>query len=559
MTTGQPSVPAFAHQHAGQADPVLVEEVLRALGAALRSYRLYEGSNPMVDRFVAVLREKMTALWTHLPYLRLQIEEHRIRWEDRPVYPIGDSGKELPFLFYTDGIRELTFLPGFEEAELMSLLGVLARAPAVREEEDDLITLLWQEELTRLRYRAVEASLDGVELESGTSSGPSAIDPEAVRSEPAMPQAVSTEDFEESLYFLDESELRRLREEVRRESDRDLWRDVLNALLDRLEDGEPDRQSRIVGIMAELLPATLANAQFERAMALLEELIALGMKPGALAPATLRETRILFQVLAREETIFQMAELLEEAPERLNDSAVPRLLGYFPPAAIVPLLRAVERSERISTRQVLESCIQRIGEANRDQLVELLRDPDPAVVRVALQWIARIGIGSAVNEVVKFLRHPEASLRAAAVEALASLNAAAAGNAIVPLLQDEEREVRVAAARALGEFAFGPAREALEAALASRTLREADRTEKLAFFEAFGRLAGVEGVPALNRFLNSRSWIGRGESTEVRACAALALARIRHPSAREALLAAANDRDPVVRSAVARAMRGEAG
>src|SRR5690606_3724125 len=96
------------------------------------------------------------------------------------------------------------------------------------------------------------------------------------------------------------------------------------------------------------------------------------------------------------------------------------------------------------------------------------------------------------------------------------------------------------------------AREPLEAVLASKRIRDADRVEKLAFFEGYGRLAGVAGVPVLDKILNSRRWLGMGEAPEVRACAALGLARIRHPSARDSLSAAASDSDPVVRAAVTR-------
>ena len=63
-------------------------------------------------------------------------------------------------------------------------------------------------------------------------------------------------------------------------------------------------------------------------------------------------------------------------------------------------------------------------------------------------------------------------------------------------------------------------------------------------------------MPFLGKLLNSRGWLGRGESPEIRACAALGLARVRHPSARAALETAAEDADPVVRTAVSRALRG---
>src|SRR5690606_18107686 len=127
-----------------------------------------------------------------------------------------------------------------------------------------------------------------------------------------------------------------------------------------------------------------------------------------------------------------------------------------------------------------------------------------------------------------------------------------------PLLEDPERDVRIAAARAIGNLGFGAGRSALEAALGSKRLREADRTEKIAFFEASGRIGDQGSVEVLDRILHAKGWLNRGEPTEMRACAAIALGRIRHPAARQSLEKAANDSDPVVRSAVARAIRGEA-
>ncbi|HEV2147269.1 MAG TPA: hypothetical protein VGR37_07685, partial [Longimicrobiaceae bacterium] len=142
------------------------------------------------------------------------------------------------------------------------------------------------------------------------------------------------------------------------------------------------------------------------------------------------------------------------------------------------------------------------------------------------------------------------------VEALLALRNPVAAHALQGALDDADREVRIAAARALAALRYTPARGVLEAALGSRRLGEADLTERIAFFEAFGAVAGEEGVAVLDRVLNGKSWLGRRGSSETRACAALGLARSGLPSARRSLAAASAETDPVVRSAVGRALRG---
>lgn len=538
-------------------DATPVAEALRALAAALRSYRLYEGSNPMLDRFVTALRQKVVALWEEFDAVRLDVEEDRMVWEGQDVFPTGETGTELAFLFYKDGIREITLLPGFED-ETVDLLRVLAMAPSIQREEDDLVTLLWQEDLQSFRYRVVESNDEGALLHTvAEDAAPTRVDTAPVREEEPERPGLTPDDFQDTLYFLDDAELRQLREEIELESKRDLWRDVLNALLDRLQDGDEERQHRIVGILGELLPSSLASAQFERSAVLLEDLVGIAGQPGVLSPPALAEIRSLFDVLGQEQTVTQLADILEELPHRINEESVLRLLSYFPPSAIGALMRAVERVEQPAVKRAFEACIQRLAESNRDEVVALLASEEPAVITGALRWVGRLEIGSAVGEVTRFLRHPRAEVRLAAIASLVSIRAATAGSALLPLLEDANRDVRIAAVRALGDLHFVGARGPLENVLSSKRVKDADRVEKLAFFESYGRLAGAEGVPALDKVLNGKGFLGGRESPELRACAALGLAKIRHPSARESLEAAAKDSDPVVRTAVARALRGE--
>ena len=342
-----------------------------------------------------------------------------------------------------------------------------------------------------------------------------------------------------------------------RESRRDLWRDVLSALLDRLEEGKEDRQLRIVGLLGELLPTTLANGQFDRAASLLAELSAVAARPGVLAESALRETDNLFRVMGSEDTVSQLTSLLEESPGRLSDGVVERLLGFLPSPALGPLMRAADQTQQPAVRRTLEACIARLAASAGGELAELLRADDRAVVIGALRWIGRLKMGRAGAEAVRHLRSADPGIRAEAATALGALGAPSSGTTLLPLLEDPEREVRIAAVRGLGSLGFAAARQALESALSSKRLHEADRTEKIAFFESYGRLAGSDGVPMLDRILNSRNWMGRSESAEYRACSALALARIRDPPATKSLNAAANDKDPVVRAAVMRALRGE--
>ena len=82
-----------------------------------------------------------------------------------------------------------------------------------------------------------------------------------------------------------------------------------------------------------------------------------------------------------------------------------------------------------------------------------------------------------------------------------------------------------------------------------------DLTEKMAFFEAYGAIAGPTGLKPLTAILQPRGLLKIKEPPETRACAVMAIGRIKTPEAREILQRTADDKELVVRNAVSRALR----
>ena len=542
-----------------------VQEVLLTLQKALRTHQLYDGSGPVVERVVDALRDQLAHLWKQLPVLALRVEEHEILWDGAPVYRAEKRTDDLAFPFYRDGIRELILLPGFEGDDLLAFLGMLARVRRLREEEDDLLTLLWELDLTHLRYRYVDAALHAPDPGEAGFSSPPAIDMARVRMDAAegtpglsARSSLSVESFQDALYFLDEAELARLRNELAAEDARDIWADVLAALFDRLEDGSEARQVEIVAILADLLPTLLGLGELGKSALLLRELAALGGANSSLSASAVQAARAVREELARPENVVELIRATEHDPAAVSRRDLSELLSHLPPQALRPLIAAEAHVMRSEVREALLAAIERMGKAHPARLLQLLAGEDEAsdLLIAAVRWSGRLQLSSAISHLTTLIERPDAELKLAVVHALHELGGAAAAGSLARCLGDADRDVRIAAARALGELRYPPARAPLEQAITSKRIREVDLTERLAFFEAFGSLAGADGVAPLARLLNRRSWLGRREPAEIRASAALALGHIPHPAAAEALSAAAGDSDPVVRSAVGRALQG---
>src|SRR5205085_6943406 len=133
------------------------------------------------------------------------------------------------------------------------------------------------------------------------------------------------------------------------------------------------------------------------------------------------------------------------------------------------------------------------------------------------------------------MTHPEPLVRASVVGALAEIATPSAIQALEKGLDDADREVRIASVRVVAQHKSRSAIPKITAVVTGKSMRQADLTEKMAFFEAYGSMVGESGVGMLDGILNSGGFLKKKEDPETRACAAMALGRIGSQPARDSL------------------------
>ena len=551
-----------------------VQSLFVTLGKAFRAFQLYDENNPVRQRFVETLREEFARLWGEIDKLVVTMDEDRIYLGESKVYSSESRNDSLAFLFFKDGVREITFLPGVEQDELEAFLGVLQKARKLVPEGDDLLTVLWEAELSFFEYQYVDLLAEGVEL-PGAGPGNSGQELQAAlaaedeeiaaqdeggseAAEPDQPQTVKQDDFNPTLYVLDPREMETLRSELQKELTRDTRADVLKALFDRLEDpARRERQSEILGILETLLPNFLSRGGLVAAANVLRELRRLGGIEGMFDDQRREEAARILRAVSSAEAVEELIQALYHGTIRASPAQLGGFLSFLLGDALAPLLRESETVQHKELQAVLRRSVQGIANQHRTALVALLQGDDPLVVAAAAKLAGEMGVAEAATGLADLLRHPEASVRIAAIDAAIALKASVAASALEVALDDSERDVRVAAARALGVLRYAPAANTLADVIKGRRIRQADISEKVAVFEAYGMTAGPGGISLLDGLLNKKGLLGKRESTEMRAAAALGLGHIADPQARAALERAAQDEDPVVRSNVNRALRQE--
>ena len=547
----------------------VVEEVVRALLRGGRAQQLYLPNNPIYTKSVDQLRAAFAALWRHTDGVSLVVTETTLVWEGVVVLEERDkNGDSLPWTCYKDGVRSLQLARGFEESEAVHFLELLQRVRRASPDEDDLLTLLWQGDFVYLRYGYVDLSLDGAnafELGSGATpaQGPGGVSaPEALAAAaraPAPPGLVSLDDFSATLYFLDEREIDYLRSAVAAEYAADLRRNVLAILLDTFEtQADAAVRLEVCDILDTLLLHLLSAGQFRAVAYLLHEAKEVAARTAGLEPAALQRLAALPASVSEPAALGQLLQSLDESPELASVGELSDLFVELRPTALATLFSWLPRMSRPQIVPVLEQAVDRLASQHTAELVRVLESDDREVVAQAMRRAAALRTAAAVPALARLMKDEEAGFRLHAIQALGEIASPGALQALDRAIDDASRDARVAAVRAIGARAFRPALPRVEQAVKGKAIREADLTEKVAFFECYGALGGDAGVALLDGMLNGRSMLGRREDPELRACAALALGRVATAAARAALDRASGEREVVVRNAINRALRGAA-
>ena len=543
-------------------EPALVEELLRHFGKAARAHQLYLPNNPIYKSAHDALRAGFLPLWEETDELVLAFTENEVRWEGIAVLSESSRGSDsLPWLFYKDGVRELRLLRGFEAEELDKLLGIMQRVRKASPDEDDLLTLLWEGDFVFLRYRYLDLTLETApvlaegERIRGDDDVETRVEPE--EEPPTRAGVVNMSDFDGTLYFLDEREIEYLQAEVDREYRSDLRQNVIAILMDIFEQqAETAVRDEVIEHLDVLMVHMLSAAQFQNVAYLMRESQLTATRAPQITPAHAERLAQIPMRLSAPDAVAQLLQSVDEAETLPPPSDLLQLFEQLRGPALATVLEWLGKLQNAKVRPLLDQAAARLASQNTAELVKLIGSTVPGVALEAARRAGALKTPAAVAPLAKALAEGDVPLRVAAVQALGEIASPGALQSLERGLDDAERDVRVAAIRALSARNYRPVLAKLDAMVKGKALRDANLTEKMVAFEAYGGLCGDEGVAALDAMLNGKSLFGRREDSELRACAAVALGRINTPRAQEVLRRASSEKDVIVRNAVNRALRG---
>jgi hypothetical protein len=563
-------------------EPQVADALMQTLVKGLRATQLYLPNNPVYQQAILNVRAAFAPVWLETSELTLGVTESDLVLDKRAVLSQPNRQESVAWLLFKDGIRSLTFLRGVEDEELPRFLGVIHKARQLpAETDDDLLTLLWEQDFQYVRYNFVElAASEAVPLPKGPDTAapmgamgpPGSVTPESAEaaqeqvrrqvaeeaSAPEKPKGiVSLEDFDATLYFLDDKERGYLAQEIEREYKQDLRGNVLAMLFDLMElQTYSTVRAELISIVQNFIPYLLAIGDFRSVAAICREQRIVLQRARELLPEHRQELSDIPAKLSQQEALAQLLQSLDEASVHPTEEELGELFRELRPQALETVLAWMPKLTNQRVVDLLSSAAQRLTAAYPAELDRVLGARDEATVLQAVKLAAQLKLPPAAPALGALFDGAATSVKVGAVEALAAIGTSGAMQQLERAVDAPERDVRIAAVRVLAARGHRNVLGRVEAAVDGKALRGADLTEKMAFFEAYGLLVGGAGVERLAAMLLSAGgFLKRKEDPETRACAAMALGKIGTPEARAVLEQAAKDKDALVRNAINKALR----
>ena len=349
---------------------------LRAFSKAARAFTLYDAQNEAVRRFLQDYRDGLAAfLQAHGP-LDLEVRPTELALKGEVVHAERDREKSLASRLHRDGIRRLAIAPQVTWEEELRLLEVLSvRFIGVRQQEEDLVTLLTRAAFRNIAFESVAGMLAAQAEEDGPPprekhAWPAAFDGEE-------PPLLPPRQF--GYFEIPPSALDAFAEE---ETPDKLPENAVRMVRELLDDANPEELKTLVPAVEEVRDFLLAEMDVKHLRDLARVVAGQhGRAAATLGPALrpLATPQMLEKLLATvpagedpPETLTELldavveygADLLDPLLDRLEAKADPMLQRLVLRAARGKADKLLERLERASTPAAVEALLRLAGQAD---------------------------------------------------------------------------------------------------------------------------------------------------------------------------------------------------
>jgi HEAT repeat protein len=528
-----------------------VKDLIQSLWKTKKIFRMYPENNPMYVKALDDSFSKFREYFLTGKELTLAIGHNEICCNSEQVYFSNEKDDNLAFLFYKDGLREITFTEGLTYEEMVSFLKIICLDFRSEALDDDIVTLFWENDFQSIRYVVDELVLDedeeDFEAKALMKLQEKEDDDHLLK---VYQDAFSEEDVRDlAIVPLSDMDLQQILSELEKESlDKiyKLW-DILSEML-YLAEGK-EEYNAIGDYFCSCIQYLVGCGKFTAAIGILSQLKQL--EEGAAGEEAKEQARRAVSFTSSEHVIGLLGEVLD-ANADFDGKILHDFVHCLDRNAIPPLMKILGDLQNRKGRELVIDTLVHLGRQDITTLVQGLNDTRRYVVRNVVCILRRIGDKKALEDLLKIVKHGDFKVK---LEIIMTFGEFGGGGGVLLALRnyldDPESQVRSESLKALGAIGTEGAKRIVMSKIRDEEFGNRPFEEKKLFFKTLCRWNDLEVYKYLVATLKKKKTLfGRSKNYESRACAAYGLGLMGKRDALTILRSYKNDGNALLRDFV---------
>jgi HEAT repeat protein len=550
-----------------------VKDLIQFLIKTTRTLKIYLHNNPIHQKFIKELKTKFDQHLKNYDVLKIRIRQYEFVWNQEILYENTNRMDSLPFRLYMDGIREITFLQGLEQEEIVRFLEALGKDSTPSQLDDDMTTILWEKGFTHITYQIAEdqaqpLGIETIPMPSGQIMKTFQQENQLSKENPPSGIAENVQIIDKKLqdltyqniYALTEEEISKIKHEMKVEEARDLLAEMIQIFTSILEveDNLKDFEE-VLKILQDMLELMIGRGDFYHARRILEVFWEFQSPEKGLSEKHQELLRAAIDLAGSGDRVDKLKNVLDSEEVKDFDHMHAYLILHRK-NAIPSLINLLGTLEKMKPRRILCEAMVELARDETGILVSRLTDRRWYTVRNIVYILGKIGNEQVVDSLASLMRHPESRVRKEVLRAYEILPGNKSKQYLMRFLQDVDSSIRIQAAKSLAQSALlgkveGATERFLET-IGDPRFKDRDLYEKKEMFDALGRVGGNAILPMMQKIIRQRMWFrfDKGRIEELRLCAVIALKRVKTPEAVQILWEGAILKNKNVREACLRVL-----
>lgn len=533
----------------------LINDFLQALLSAKKMVKLYQKNNPMYSKAIDTLFTKVTDIFQQTGDIVLQIEPQALLSNNEQVYSSHEQYENFAFLFFKEGLRELTFKKEVTKEELEEFLNIISRDEKELLDHD-IVSLLWDRDFRSIKHLVDEGVFsedDGYESKA-TQKVLEQITPQD-KIMAAYKDAFTAEDVKPyQVISPSESDFEDIRILLERDSEIKLYKisNILFELYWQAKDiGE---RTEITSIMKSLIEYSVNNGNMENLIDILKK-IHISMDDEEIRGEIKESFKEVVSYAGSPHIVRAIGPLIDSRAD-IDEDTLNEFAAYLDKDAIQSFIELLGESKNQAVRNMVMHVLTEIGRKDIKVLLNGLADKRWYLARNLVLIIKQIGDIEAAYQLITKARHADMRVKTEVIKTMGDLKVSQAIAFLEENLNDEEQQVRISAVRALGHLRDEKAKQILiQHIKENKAFINKDYEEKKCFFEVLALWKENDVAEFFSSFLKLKSYFSRKKLYENMACAAYGLGRIGNSEYLPLLKKYESSSDPLLRENIKNAIR----